>query len=148
MSYRTSYRTSLGFTPIHLVHRQEALLPIEVETSSLCILLKGVESEEEVIQTSLIHLQHLTMKRELSMEHYINQVEKRREEFNKQLKDKGLREGTLFLRYDNYFDNKHDTKLQPRWEGLFLSRQSSRMEAFNSWICHESSTRPRSMDGG
>ena len=38
-TYRTSFRTSLGFTPFHLVHGQEALLPIEVELSSLRVLL-------------------------------------------------------------------------------------------------------------
>ena len=37
-AYRTSFRTSLGFTPFHLVHGQEALLPIEVELSSLRVL--------------------------------------------------------------------------------------------------------------
>ncbi|KAH7353010.1 hypothetical protein KP509_19G074800 [Ceratopteris richardii] len=80
----------------------------------------GPESEEEVIQKRLIDLQHLSMKRELAVEHYINQAKKRREEFNKQLKDKGLTEGTLVLRYDNRFDKRHDTKFQPRWEGPFL----------------------------
>ncbi|KAH7276594.1 hypothetical protein KP509_39G013400 [Ceratopteris richardii] len=41
-------------------------------------------------------------------------------EFNRQLKDKGLIEGTLVLRYDNCFDDRHDTKFQPRWEGPFF----------------------------
>ena len=34
-AYHTSFRASLGFTPFHLVYGQEALLPIEVELSSL-----------------------------------------------------------------------------------------------------------------
>ncbi|KAH7431053.1 hypothetical protein KP509_08G027400 [Ceratopteris richardii] len=101
-AYRTSYKASLGFTPFHLVYGQEALLPIEVEIPSLCVLLKeSAKSEEEVIQKRLIDLQHLSMKRELAVEHYINQAEKRSEDFNKQLKDEGLTEETLVLRYDN-----------------------------------------------
>ena len=38
-AYHTSFKASLGFTPFHLVHGQEALLPIEVELSSLKVLL-------------------------------------------------------------------------------------------------------------
>ncbi|KAH7292442.1 hypothetical protein KP509_29G068600, partial [Ceratopteris richardii] len=120
-AYPTSYKASFGFTPFHLVYGQEALLPIELEIPSLRVLLKeSVESEEEVIQKRLIDLQHLSMKSELAVEHYINQAEKKREEFNKQLKGKGLIEGNLVLRSDNRFDNRHDTKFQPRWEGPFL----------------------------
>ena len=36
-AYGTSFRASLGFTPFHLVYGQEALLPIEVELSSLWV---------------------------------------------------------------------------------------------------------------
>ncbi|KAH7284991.1 hypothetical protein KP509_33G006100 [Ceratopteris richardii] len=112
-AYCTSYKASLGFTAFNLVYGQEALLPIEVEIPSLCVLRKeSAQIEEEVIQKRLIDLQYLSMKRALALEHYINQAEKRREELNKQLKDKGLTEGTLVLRYDNRFDNRHDTKFQ------------------------------------
>ena len=37
-SYRTSFRTSLGYTPFHLDFGKEALFPIEVWLSSLRIL--------------------------------------------------------------------------------------------------------------
>ena len=39
-AYHTSFKSSLGFTPFHLVYGQEALLPIEVELSSLKVLLR------------------------------------------------------------------------------------------------------------
>ncbi|KAH7290025.1 hypothetical protein KP509_30G029000 [Ceratopteris richardii] len=104
-AYRTSYKASLGLIPFHLVYGQEALLPIEVEIPSL---------------RRLTDLQELSMKRELAIEHYINQAEKQRQEFNKQLKDKRLTEGTLVLRYNNCFDNRHDTKFEPRCEGPFM----------------------------
>ncbi|KAH7290354.1 hypothetical protein KP509_30G044100, partial [Ceratopteris richardii] len=85
-AYHTSYKASLGVTPLHLVYGKEALLPIEVEIPSLHVMLKeSTESEEDVIQKSLTDLQHLSMKKELPVEHYINHAEKRREEFNKQL---------------------------------------------------------------
>ena len=39
-TYRTSFKASLGYTPFHLVYDQEAILPIEVELSSLRVLVK------------------------------------------------------------------------------------------------------------
>ncbi|KAH7277901.1 hypothetical protein KP509_38G014500 [Ceratopteris richardii] len=90
--------------PFHLVYRQETLLPIEVGIQSFRVLLKeSGQIEQEVIQKRLTDLQELNMNRELEVEHHMNQVEKRRQEFNKQLKDK-----------------RHDTKFQPRWEGPFF----------------------------
>ena len=41
-TYHTSFSASLGFTPFQLMHGQEALLPIEVELSSLKVLLHSV----------------------------------------------------------------------------------------------------------
>ena len=51
-AYRTSLKTSLGFTPFHLVYVQEALLPIQVELASLRVLAecKGDEEKERVQQ--------------------------------------------------------------------------------------------------
>ena len=43
-AYRTSFRTSLGYTPFHLVFGKEALLPIEVQLSSLRVLASGESS--------------------------------------------------------------------------------------------------------
>ncbi|KAK8596715.1 hypothetical protein V6N12_065195 [Hibiscus sabdariffa] len=45
LAYRTSVRTSTGSTPYSLVYGTEAVLPIEVEIPSLCIL-REVELDE------------------------------------------------------------------------------------------------------
>lgn len=37
-AYRTSFKTSLGFTPFHLVYGHEALLLIQVELASLRVI--------------------------------------------------------------------------------------------------------------
>ena len=39
-AYRTSVKTSTGFTPFHLVYGKEALLPVEVEFSVVKMLEK------------------------------------------------------------------------------------------------------------
>ena len=49
-AYRTSFKASLGFTPFHLVYGQEALLPIEVELSSLKVLMQGNENVKEKLK--------------------------------------------------------------------------------------------------
>ncbi|MCO5557752.1 hypothetical protein L7F22_011323 [Adiantum nelumboides] len=49
-SYRTSFRTSLGYTPYHLVFGKEAILPIEVQLASLRVLASGRETPKEQLQ--------------------------------------------------------------------------------------------------
>ena len=39
--------------------------------------------------------------------------------FNDGLKEKGLEEVMLVMRYDNSLDNRFDAKLEPRWEGPY-----------------------------
>ena len=47
-AYQTSFRTSLGYTAYHSVSRKEALLPIEVQLSSLIVL----STAERVVRRS------------------------------------------------------------------------------------------------
>ena len=41
MAYRTAIRTSTGATPYNLMYGMEAVLPVEVEIPSLCILMEA-----------------------------------------------------------------------------------------------------------
>ena len=47
-AYRTSVKTSTGFTPFHLVYGKEALMPVEVELPAVKMLEKllGPSSDE------------------------------------------------------------------------------------------------------
>ena len=45
--YRTSIRTSTGATPFSLVYGMEAVLPVEVEIHSLCMLMEAELTEDE-----------------------------------------------------------------------------------------------------
>ena len=53
------------------------------------------------------------------MEHYAEEVDKRRIRFNKKLAVKEIKEGSLVLRYDNRFDYNKSDKFSPHWEGPF-----------------------------
>ena len=120
-AYRTSFRTSLGYTPFHLVYGQEALLPIEVELASLRVLATSQEkNQDKKLEERILDLERLELDREAAVQHYSMQAEKRRKEFNKKLASKNIREGSLVLRYDNRFDNRKDAKLVLKWEGPFV----------------------------
>ena len=46
-AYRTSFCTSLGFTPFHLVYGQEALLPSELKLASLKAIARNAKGESK-----------------------------------------------------------------------------------------------------
>ncbi|MCO5554435.1 hypothetical protein L7F22_007965 [Adiantum nelumboides] len=118
-AYRTSFKASLGYTPFQLVYGQEALLPIEVELSSLRVLQAREGGPKEKVKQRILALEKLELDREEAILHYVNQAEKRRINFNKKLKAKDIKENSLVLRYDNKLDNKKDGKFVPHWEGPF-----------------------------
>ncbi|MCO5553797.1 hypothetical protein L7F22_007323 [Adiantum nelumboides] len=122
-SYRTSFRTSLGYTPYHLVFGKEAILPIEVQLASLRVLASGRETPKEQLQQRILDLERLELDRTSAIEFYATHAERRRQKFNEGLKDKELKRGMLVLRYDNRFDNRKDKKFLSRWEGPFLIRK-------------------------
>lgn len=118
-AYRTSFKVSMGCTPFQLVYVQEALLPIEVELSSLRVLQKTEAKPKEKLRQRLFDLERLELNRAEAIEHYARQANKRRHQFNKKLTSKEIKEGSLVLRYDNRFDNKKDDKFVPHWEGPY-----------------------------
>ena len=82
-AYLTSFRTSLGFTPFHLLHGQEALLPIEVELSSLRVLLHSQKKGKEALKKRLLDLERLALKRKDALQYYARHTEERRKKFDK-----------------------------------------------------------------
>ena len=118
-AYRTSFRTSLEFTPYHLVHGQEALLPIEVELSSLRVLLRSQKKGKEIMKERLLDLERLALSREDAMQHYAKHAEERRKKFNAKLAPWIINKGSLVMRYNNRFDYNKSDKFVPHWEGPF-----------------------------
>ncbi|MCO5606411.1 hypothetical protein L7F22_060599 [Adiantum nelumboides] len=92
-AYRTSYKVSTQFTPYHLVYGQEALLPIEVKLGSLRVLAKDSISSKEKLEQRILDFQISELDREASIDYYIAQANKKREQFNNKFKEKKLEEG-------------------------------------------------------
>ncbi|MCO5592446.1 hypothetical protein L7F22_046448 [Adiantum nelumboides] len=123
-AYRASFRTSLGYTPYHLVFGKEAILPIEVQLASLKIIAtKNEGTPSDRLKQRILDLDRLELDREMAVEHYATQAERRRQKFNEGLKDKDLKRGMLVLRYDNRFDTRKDKKFMSRWEGPYVIRK-------------------------
>ena len=118
-AYRTSFRTSLGFTPFHLVHRQEALLPIEVKLLSLRVLLRSQKKGKEIMKECLLDLERLALSREDAMQHCAKHAKERRKKFNSKLAPWIINKGSLVMHYNNRFDFNKSNKFVPHWEGPF-----------------------------
>ncbi|MCO5582170.1 hypothetical protein L7F22_036060 [Adiantum nelumboides] len=119
-AYRTSFKTTLGYTPYQLVFGKEAILPIEVQLSNLCVLESGRDRPNEQLRSRTLELERLELDRTAAIEHYAAQAEHRKQKFDEGLKDKGLKRGMLVLGYDNRFDTRKDKKIMVRWESPFL----------------------------
>ena len=118
-AYRTSFKTSLGFTPFHLVYGQEALLPIEVKLASLRVLERENLKPKEKIKQRILDLERLQLDREQAIVYYSSQARERKEKFDKKQAAKKIQKGSLVLRYDNRYDNVKGRKFEPRWEGPY-----------------------------
>ncbi|MCO5612086.1 hypothetical protein L7F22_066348 [Adiantum nelumboides] len=109
-AYRTSFKTTLGYTPYQLVFGKEAILPIEVQLASLRVLASGRDRPSEQLRSRILELERLELDRIAAIEHYAAQAEHRKQKFDEGLKDKKLKKRMLVLRYDNRFDTRKDKK--------------------------------------
>ena len=96
-AYKTSFCTSLAFTPFHLMYGQEAILPIEVELASLRVMKTCILKPKEKLNERMLQLELLQLDKEQAMEYYTQKAEKRREKLNKKLSPKDLTKGQLVL---------------------------------------------------
>ena len=94
-------------------------MTIEVELSSLRVLVKGDENVKEKLKGRILDLEKLTLSREDAMEYYAKKADKRRIKFNKRLAVKDIKEESLVLRCDNRFNYNKSDKFSPHWEGPF-----------------------------
>ena len=95
-----------GHIAHHLEHLWETLLPIEVELSSLRVLLHSQKKGKEALKEHLLDLERLALNKEDAIQYYARHAKARGEKFNKKLAPKGIKKGSLVLRYNNRFDYK------------------------------------------
>ncbi|MCO5609626.1 hypothetical protein L7F22_063856 [Adiantum nelumboides] len=126
-AYPTTYKEATEFTPFHLVYCQEALQPIELNIPTMRLHGKAAQRKEEEWIYRLLTLVELEWKQEAAYECYKRKATQVKDKLDKEVKDKGIKEGDLVLRYDNQLDNRFDAKFETRWQGPYIVKK-----AFNS----------------
>ena len=119
-AYRTSVKTSTGFTPFCLVYGKEALLPLEVEIPAVKMLEKMMGQPQNAFTERLLHLQKVQLDRMSAIEYYERTQDRALEKANKKIKKKGIAKGDLVLRYNSKLDKTFQKKFQIKWEGPFM----------------------------
>ena len=71
------------------------------------------------LKERLLDLERLALNREGAIQYYARHAKARRKKFNKKLAPKGIKKGSLVLRYNNRFDYNKSDKFVPHWEGPF-----------------------------
>ncbi|MCO5557653.1 hypothetical protein L7F22_011221 [Adiantum nelumboides] len=122
-AYRTTYKEATEFTPFHMVYGQEALQPIGLNVPTMQLHDKGALDYQETWIDRLT-LVKLEWKREAAYECYKIKSIQTKGKLDKKLKDKGIKEGDLVLRYDNRLDNRFDAKFETRWQGPYIVKSS------------------------
>ena len=119
-TYCTSIHTSIGVTPYSLVYGMEVVLPTEVEISSLRIISQTKLSEDEWAHSRYKQLNMIYEKRMTAMCH--GQLYQRcvKRAFNKKVRPKVFKKGSLVLKKRNQAMPDHRGKFSPTYEGLYM----------------------------
>ena len=136
-AYRTSFRTSLGCTPFHLVHGEEALLPIEVELSSLRVLLHSQKKGKGALKECLLDLERLALNKDEAIRYYARHAKARRKRFKR-----ASRKDHLFYATTTDLITTKVISLYPIGKGHSKWWKYLTMGATSSWMLLESCTKP------
>eukprot|EP00253_Pinus_taeda_P008709 PITA_08709 len=118
-AYRTSIKTSIGFTPFQLVYGLEAVFPIECEIPSLQIVvqLSPATSEEEKRLLYLAQLDENRRNAALAVETHAKRI---KAQYDQNVTPHNFSEGDLVLLYDQANDKLGAAKFVPMWHGLYI----------------------------
>ena len=121
-AYRTSAKTSTGFTPFQLVYGLEAVLPIECEISSLqlAIELLLATSEEEKRFLYLAQLDENQRTATLATETHVKRM---KAQYDRSVTPHNFSEGDLVLIYDQANDKLGAGKFEPMWHGPYIFKR-------------------------
>lgn len=121
-AYRTSVKTSTGFTPFQLVYGLEALLPIECEIPSLklAIELLPVTSEEEKRFLYFSQLYENQQNAAIANEAHVKRI---KAQYDRSVSPRNFSEGDLVLLYDQANDKLGAGKFVPMWHGPFILKR-------------------------
>lgn len=118
-AYRTSVKTATGFTPFHLVHGIEEVLPIECEIPSLHLAIELLP-DTIVLEQRLITLEQADKDCHITLQ--CNEAAKKhsKAQYDRQVHPRSFHEGDLILAYDQVLDKLGKGKFESLWQGPFI----------------------------
>eukprot|EP00253_Pinus_taeda_P006729 PITA_06729 len=121
-AYRTSVKTSTGFTPFQLVYGLEAVLPVKCEIPSLrmAIELLPATSEEERRLLYLAQLDENRRDAALAIKSHAKRV---KAQYDRNVTPRNFLEAYLVLLYDQANDKFGAGKFMPMWHGPFVVKR-------------------------
>jgi hypothetical protein len=124
-AYRTTTRTPTGMTPYSLVFGGEAVLPLEVQITSLRVATHENLSEEKSAQLRLDELERLEGKRLQALQNLEAYQARMSRAFDKRVKRRSFKQGDLVLAVIRPMNitRRMKGKFEPKWEGPFVVKE-------------------------
>jgi hypothetical protein len=124
-AYRTTTRTPTGMTPYSLVFGGEAVLPLEVQITSLRDATHEKLSEDESIKLRLDELERLEGKRLQALQNLEAYQARMSRAFDKRVKRRSFKQGDLVLAVIRPMNitRRMKGKFEPKWEGPFVVKE-------------------------
>ena len=121
-AYRTSVKTSTGFTPFQLIYGFEVVLPIKCEIPSLQIAIELLPTTSEE-KKRLLYLAQLNENRRdaaLAIETHAKRI---KAQYDRNVTPRNFSEGDLVLLYDQANDKLGARKFVPMWHNPYVVKR-------------------------
>ena len=118
-AYRTSTKTATGFTPFHLVHGVESVLPIECQIPALHIAVELLP-DTSPLEHRLLSLEQADEDRRATLQNIEAAKIRSQASYNKHVHPRTFHEGDLVLAYDQANDKKGKGKFESMWQGPYI----------------------------
>ena len=123
-AYHTTVRTSTGATLYSLVYRMEAVMPLEVETPSLRVLMDVELEESEWVKLKFEQLNLIREKRPAAICHHHLYQSRMVKAYNKKVRLKVFKEGDLILKKILLTSEEDQRKWTPNYEGSYVVKKA------------------------
>ncbi|XP_070020938.1 uncharacterized protein [Nicotiana sylvestris] len=120
LGYRTTVRTSVGATPYLLVYGTKAVIPAEVEISSLRIVAEAEIDDDEWVKTRLEQLSLIDEKRLAAVCHGQFYQKRLARAYNKKVRPQKFEVGQMVLKRVLPHQVEAKGKIAPNWPGSFI----------------------------
>ncbi|XP_070026678.1 uncharacterized protein [Nicotiana sylvestris] len=120
LGYRTTVHTSVRATPYLLVYGTEAVIPAEVEISSLRIVAEAEIDDDEWVKTRLEQLSLIDEKRLAAVCHGQLYQQRMSRPYNKKVCPRKFEVGQQVLRRILPHQAEAKGKFAPNWQGSFI----------------------------